>query len=136
MCFYNGFYDWNFNENKQIGQSCQSINWTSQLCQKIDYFFIVQNDEYDQNYWLTWLFEMTKMTKTTNWHENINIFLNIKIYLKNPNWTMDNLWLYCWKINKIWVWWMGFLIWCHGHNMSKLRFESSFPWPQSKVFIT
>jgi hypothetical protein len=96
------------------------------------------------------LSKMTKMIKTTSWHDylkwlrwlkllidmNINIFLNINFYLNFPNWTMDNLWLYCWKINKIWVWWMGFVIWCHGYNMSKLRFESSLPRPQSKVFTT
>jgi hypothetical protein len=81
MCFYNGFYDWNFNENKQTGQSCQELDWTSQLCQNFHYFFIIQNDKDDQNYWLTWLFEMTKMTKTTNWRENIYIVLNI-IFLK------------------------------------------------------
>jgi len=112
------------------------VKLTSQLCQKFNYFFIVQNDKYDQNYRLTWLFEMIKMTKSSNWCENINIFLNINFYSKFPNWTMENLWLYCWKINKIWVWWIGFVIWCHGHNMSKLHFESSLPQPQSKVFTT
>jgi hypothetical protein len=97
----------------------------------------IEQVNFAKNLTICLLSKMTKMIKTTGWHDYLKwlrclkllIDVKILIYLKFPNWTMDNLWLYCWKINKIWVWWMGFMIWCHGHNMSKLHFESSLPRP-------
>ncbi len=122
----------------------KQTNWTnlsivrlnkSIMPKKLANFFIAQNDKDDQNYWLTWLFEMTKITQTTNWREKKNDFkYNFLFNISTLNYGKFVIILL--QNEYICVWWIGFVIWCHGNNMLKLCFESSLPWPQSKAFTT